>query len=200
MEGFLISTDQLMVPSVPDLGSFLENSAAIIGLGSSLPYTPRSCRRRWMILARPATRLGAKIISSPIISSKPSSPPVLASDSSFIFSHCGSPVRISMDSVLAIAPSTRGCSLPFTQISKGCTLPFSTCPITIEKSPLWCSTRYVQLGLPFGIFGRPGQRRLASAGCGTSLSTMRRSGSLPSRSFGVALTAGASSDSTEPST
>ena len=78
-----------------------------------------------MSRAKPETRLGTRTLrpSGGIAISKPSSPPAFCSAESFMSSHARSSVRMSIDSVLAIAPRPRGCSAPLIQTSNGYALP-----------------------------------------------------------------------------
>ena len=74
-----------------------------------------------MSFANPDTRLGTRTLrpSGGIAISKPSSPLAFCSAESFMSSHARSSVRMSIDSVLAIAPRPRGCSAPLIQTSNG---------------------------------------------------------------------------------
>ncbi len=121
--------------------------------------------------ANAATRLGMRCTSPSggIGMSKASSPAVFISISSFMRSHTGSRARMSIDSVLASAPSPRGCSEPFTHTSNGWFLPFAVCDDedheTAERMLHHCD---VQPALPRGELGpsRPAQRSERGLGRG----------------------------------
>ena len=162
VRGLSTSTVHDMVPSVPVFGSFSANMASSTGdeassaasWKSSPPKPDCSCSTRQRTTWAKAETTEGMSFFSPRGGkgiSKGSSPPALARVSSLSLSQALSFARMSIDRVLASAPSPRGCSLPLTQTSKawgrpplcgadpGAANPFSTWPTNTANLYCGCS-------------------------------------------------------------
>ena len=197
-----MSTVQLIVPSVPVFGSFLANSASIIGVvrlrglqrAQFFDAIVEQVRERGD-QARHALSLavGRHRHVEGVVAR------VFISISSFMPTHTGSRVRMSIDSDLASAPSPRGCSAAVHPHLERMVAAVGRCARRRSRNCRADARPCRPSRTAAARSGRPGQRREASAGCGAASSGCDGPGRPRNPAAVSALLSGVT-DSTEPST